>query len=133
VKLSHIVLTGAFVAHTSTSFGVDSGCTSISIIDVPRTTEITLSGLYCFIDAGFLGAGGVSDLVVSPHGTIGWIAYSGRLGPGGSISYKVQKADFSGATSTLDEGPAIVPGSMRLNGTTLTWLKEGRTVSVGLA
>jgi hypothetical protein len=123
---------GAFVADTSTSFGVDSGCTSISIIDVLTTTEIILSSRYCYVDAGIISAGGVSDLVVSPHGTVAWIAYSGRHGQGGSTSYKVQKADFSGATSTLDEGPAIVPGSLSLNGTTLTWVKEGRTASAVL-
>jgi hypothetical protein len=129
---SHLVVAGAFVAYTSTSFGVDSGCTSISIIDVPAPTEIILPARYCYVDAGFVSAGGVSDLVVSPHGTVGWIAYSGRDRQRGSISYKVQQANFSGATSTLDEGPGIVPGSLRLNGTTLTWVKEGRTVSVEL-
>lgn len=72
--MSDYRLAGTIVAYADRSFGVDSGCTSIIVIDV--ATRRQLRAIYqvaCYSDAHVLRFGEITDLVVSPDGSTAWI------------------------------------------------------------
>lgn len=110
--LGQVRLAGTIVAYTETQVGIDSGCTGVAVLDVASNRKlITLPAVACFVDAGFVRAGSVTDLAVGSHGAVAWIASAGRLG---AESYEVHRATPSGSPELLAEGRGIVPGSLHL-------------------
>jgi hypothetical protein len=67
----------------------------------------------------------VTSLVVKPDGAVAWIASGASILPN-SRKVEVQLVDRRGQRR-LDSGRAIVPGSLRLKRSKLTWL-HGRTL-----
>jgi hypothetical protein len=129
-SLSHISLAGTLLAYADYRFGVDSGCTGITVLDLARSrTLLTLSQVGCTIDAGFVSLGQVTDLVLSSHGSVAWIVSKGKFQ---AATYAVHRAETSGSTTLLDEGPAIVPGSLRLLRGVVSWQDGGHPVSANL-
>jgi hypothetical protein len=115
---------GPLVAYTLTSFGVDSGTTSLLVADVAarRVIRDLLAGHY--VDAGFAGYERVEKVVLGPEGAIGWISAASkgaRLPP----TYAVHAAARIGQPRVLDEGGDIGATSLSISGRTLRWRHAG--------
>jgi hypothetical protein len=122
-SIGHVTLAGPIVAYTDSFHGVDSGCTSIAVVNVAsRRTLLTRTQVACSVDAGFIAFGEVTDLVVTSRGSVAWIVHKGNQQVAG---FEVHSTLTSGVTALLAEGPAIVPGSLRLSGHVVSWENAG--------
>lgn len=129
-SLGNFALAETVLGYSDYSFGVDSGCTSITVLDVAhRRTLRSLAQVGCTVDAGFIRLGTVSDLVVTPRGSVAWIVSQGRRG---AESFAVHTAQASRPVSLLDQGPAIVPGSLRIAGSQVSWQDGTRRLTATL-
>jgi hypothetical protein len=123
-SLSNFALAESVLGYSDYSFGVDSGCTSITVLDVAhRRTLRALPQVACTVDAGFIRLGTVSGVVVTPRGSVAWIASTGRRG---AESFEVRAAQASAPAQLLDQGPAIAPGSLRVAGSEVSWQDGGQ-------
>jgi hypothetical protein len=129
-SLSNFALAEQVLGYADFSFGVDSGCTSITLLDVAhRRTLRTLAQVACSVDAGLIRLGTVTGLVVTPRGSAAWIASTGRRG---AQSFEVRAAQGSGPVQRLDQGPAIAPGSLRVVGSEVSWQDGTRRLTAKL-
>lgn len=118
-SLANFALAESVLGYSDYSFGVDSGCTSITVLDVAHKRALrSLAQVGCTVDAGLIRLGTVSDLVVTRRGSVAWIVSRGRRG---AESFEVHAAQASGPVSLLDQGPAIAPGSLRIAGSQVSW------------
>jgi hypothetical protein len=130
-SIAHTVLDGVILAYTYSSHGVDTASTGIAVIDVAkRRTLLTIPGAGDFIDACFISFSEVTDLVVTNRGAVAWIVRRGTNCH--TTAFEVHSAQASVAPVLLEEGPAIVPGSLRLLRQTVSWVNAGRRKSVRL-
>jgi hypothetical protein len=75
-------------------------------------------------------------LVLGSSGAVAWVALQLNTtppahaygGPTGGVPYTLRAYDKAGER-VLDSGAGIVPDSLRLNGSTLTWTDNGNTRS----
>jgi hypothetical protein len=131
-SIGHVVLAGRIVAYTDSTHGVDTGSTGIAVINVAaRRTLLTIPGVGGFIDACVISFRDVTDLVVTDRGSVAWIVRKGANCR--TATFEVHSAHASGAQSLLEEGPAIVPGSLRVSGQTASWENGGQRRSASLA
>jgi len=131
-SIGHIVLAGTIVAYTDSTHGIDTGSTDIVVVNVAaRRTLLTIPGAGGFIDACFISFRDVTDLVVTDRGSVAWIVRKGANCR--TATFEVQSAHASGTQSLLEEGPAIVPGSLRVSGQTASWENGGQRRSASLA
>lgn len=131
-SIGHIVLAGTIVAYTDSTHGVDTGSTGIVVVNVAaRRTLLSIPGVGGFIDACVISFRDVTDLVVTDRGSVAWIVRKGANCR--TATFEVHSARASGAQSLLEEGPAIVPGSLRVSGQTASWESGGQRKSASLA
>jgi hypothetical protein len=131
-SIDHIVLAGTIVAYTDSTHGVDTGSTGIVIVNVAsRRTLLTIPGVGGFVDACVISFRDVTDLVVTYRGSVAWIVRKGAHCT--TATFEVHSARTSGAPALLEEGPAIVPGSLRVSGQTVSWENSGQRKSAGLS
>jgi hypothetical protein len=118
-SVTNVAFAGVTVAYAHDFHGVDSACTNISVTNVARRRRLLeLPHVGCSIDAGFIGLGEVTDLVVDRGGSIAWIIATGnREAP----RFSADAAEPSGALTVLDPGPNVTPGSLRLMGQAASW------------
>jgi hypothetical protein len=127
-SIGHVVLAGRIVAYTDSTHGIDTGSTGIVVVNVAaRRTLLTIPGVGGFIDACVISFREVTDLVVTDRGSVAWIVRKGA--DCRTVTFEVQSAHASGAQGLLEEGPAIVPGSLRVSGQTASWDSEDQRVS----
>jgi hypothetical protein len=114
-----VAVAGDVVAYGLSSFGVDTVRTAV---DVRRLTDGKSLGSFPVTHAGVVeGIESVGSLVVKAGGAVAWIGVA-RSVIGGRHAIEVHAAGASAATDkVLDSGPQIVPNSLRLRGSTLTW------------
>jgi hypothetical protein len=130
-SIEHITLAGTIVAFTDSTHGVDTGSTDIVVVDVAnRRTLLTVPGAGGFIDACFISFHDVMDLVATRRGSVAWLVRKGAQCK--TTTYEVFSARASGAPTLLEEGPAIVPGSLRLSDGTVSWENAGQRKSARL-
>ncbi len=131
-SIGHVVLAGTIVAYTDSTHGVDTGSTGIVVVNVAaRRTLLTIPGVGGFIDACVISFRDVTDLVVTDRGSVAWIVRKGANCR--TTTFEVQSAHASGAQSLLEEGQAIVPGSLRVSGQTASWESGGQRRAASLA
>jgi hypothetical protein len=129
-SLGNFALAEGTLAYSDYQHGVDSGCTGITVIDVAhRHTLLRLAQVGCTVDAGFIRLGQVSDVVVTPGGAVAWIV---STGDNRARSFQVGAARAPGSQRLLDQGPAIVPGSLRIAGAVASWQDGARRLSARL-
>jgi hypothetical protein len=115
---------GPLIAYSLTSFGVDSGSTSLVVADVDARRVLRRLTVGHYVDAGFAGYERITQVALGPEGAVGWIAAA--KGPGeASQTYSVHAAATVGEPRVLDEGPDIGPESLTLTGGTLHWWHAG--------
>ena len=127
----HVTLAGAIVAYTDSTHGVDTGSTEIVVRNIASgRTLLIVPGAGSFIDACVIRFQEVTDLVVTRRGSIAWLV---RKGAGcKTTAFAVYSAQASGAPALLEEGPAIVPGSLRLSHGAVSWENAGQRKSARL-
>jgi hypothetical protein len=131
-SIGHVVLAGTIVAYTDSTHGVDTGSTDIVVVNVAsRRTLLTIPGVGHFVDACVIGFSDVTDLVVTYRGSVAWILSKGSKCT--TATFEVHSARTSGAPALLEEGPDIVPGTLRVSGQTVSWENSGQRKSAGLA
>lgn len=113
-----VTVAGRFAAYGLQRCGIDTGSTEVL---VRRLTD----GRVVHADpasspAGPEGYQAVNSLVLKADGAVAWIATGRSLGRSASL-VEVWRVDRSGTLRRLDSGPAIVTGSLRLHGSTLSW------------
>ena len=72
----------------------------------------------------------VTDLVLSSRGAVAWIV---RTDPYSGLRFEVRAAGSNHVERLLDRGPKIDRHSLRLSGSTLTWLDAGHRRSASLS
>jgi hypothetical protein len=130
-SIDHVTLAGAVIAYADSAHGVDTGTTNIMVVDVVRRrTLLTVPGAGGFVDACVIGFREVADLVVTYRGSVAWIVRKGARCR--TTTFEIYSAQVSGALTLLEEGPAIVPGSLRLSNRTVSWGNAGQRKSAHL-
>jgi hypothetical protein len=123
VSLKVAATSGPLVAYLITTFGVDSGSTSLRVADVPARRVLRELTVGNYIDGGILEREAPTRVVLGPEGAVAWIAAS--HGPDQRVSYAVRTAATIGHVQTLDEGRTIAPGRLRLLGGRIIWWHAG--------
>jgi hypothetical protein len=123
VSVGQFVLAGDFVGYTETQFGVDSGSSTLIVVDVAsrRTAHEISAGHY--VDAGLLFSERVTDFVVSNRGSLAWITV--RRSSLVEEERTVQVVGPTGTTTIADSNTTIDPTSLRLADHTLSWSDGG--------
>lgn len=129
-RVGPVALAGEDVAYGLATYGVDTGSTEVV---VRRLT----SGKTLHRDSATSRPLGpeafqsVDSLVLRRDGAVAWIGQAQSI-VSHSREVEVVRDDRRGE-ATLDEGTAIATGSLRLNGSTLTWKHGGATRSAALS
>jgi hypothetical protein len=116
-------LAGHVAGYIETQFGVDSGTTSLIVVDVSTRHTIRMLPAGTYVDAGIIFREGVTDFLVTPHGSIAWII--ARSEHRAAPLLTVHVAARSGPARTLDEGGDIGESSLALAGGTVSWWHAG--------
>jgi hypothetical protein len=119
-SLGALAIAGTIVAYVETRSGIDSGTSSIRIVDVAsRRLLRTVSGVASYVDAGIIRDDRVRALAVTSEGDFAWIVQRGARHKPSDL--QVYAASRSGRASLLDDSPDIAAESLRLSGRTLSW------------
>jgi hypothetical protein len=117
-RVGPIALAGVNAGFGRTSFGVD-------VISAEVVVERLTDGVVLRDRAATAGNFGpeysqqVHSVVVKRDGSVAWIASISSITSGKGAT-QVRKSDRTSRTS-LDSGPKIKPGSLRLHGSELSW------------
>jgi hypothetical protein len=129
--VEHITLAGAMVAYTSSTHGVDTGSTSIEVLDVADGhVVLTVPQAAGFVDACVIQFRRITDLLVTARGSIAWISEKGTRCK--TTTLQLYSAQVSTAPVLLDEGPTIASESLRLHDGAVSWEDSGRVASAQL-
>jgi hypothetical protein len=128
-RLSGAVLEGRIAAYTLTRMGVDTGSAVVTArrLSDGRTLVETAANTAPLRPESFVS---VPGLVLGSGGALAWISEA-RSVIGGSGTVQVH-AWQRGVGHVLDAGPGVVPGSLRLRGTRLSWQHGATTRSATL-
>ncbi len=124
-----VTLTGQLVAYGVQICGVDTGFAQVVVRRLSDGKRLTSAPAF----TGPLGAEpfqSVDSLVLKADGAVAWIA-TGRSLATHSSHRQVQSEDKN-SQKLLDSSGSIQLGSLRLNGSTLTWKRGGKTRSASL-
>jgi hypothetical protein len=130
--VAHITLAGTMVAYTSSTHGVDTGSTSIEVLDVADgRIVLRVPQAAGFVDACVIQFRRITDLLVTARASIAWISEKGSHCK--TTTLQVYSAQVSGMPVLLDEGPTIASESLRLHDRAVSWEDGGRVGSAALA
>jgi 3D (Asp-Asp-Asp) domain-containing protein len=117
---------GDLVAYASERCGVDTCSASVSVVRLPDAKQ--LRNFAAITGPGLVESGQtVGSIVVKRDASVAWIAADNSfIGRGSRIEVHANG-------KLLDSGGGIVPSSLRLHGSTLTWRDGGATRSATLS
>jgi hypothetical protein len=120
-----LALNGPKVAYTYSTLGVDTGRTEIIAANA-ATHEIlqTVPNVAGFTDACIIYFRELTDLAITQHGAVAWIARTGRGCK--TKTFQVYDASVLGEPILLDESPEIAPESLSLSKRGVSWEDAGR-------
>lgn len=116
-------LAGNVLAYLGTTFGVDSGSSTLNVVDVGKRRTLQEIPVGSYVDAGIISSEAVTELLPTSHGSVAWIAR--RSGLHVATLYSVHVAPRAGAPSVLAEGAEIDGGSLALSGHEVSWTDAG--------
>jgi hypothetical protein len=118
-RVQPVVVAGSNAAFGLSSFGVDTGSTQVVVrrlTDGKRLKGFPATRAFVVEDFQTVGS-----LAARSDGAVAWIGVVRSI-VGGRQAIEVHAADGSASTDrVLDTGAQIVPGSLQLHGSTLTW------------
>jgi hypothetical protein len=122
-SVAQFKLAGEVLGYVETQFGVDSGTTSLDVVDVASRRVLHSIAAGHYVDAGLIFSEGVSDFLVTARGSVAWIV--ARSEGRGASTLSVHAAARTGAPAVLDQGSDIGPRSLSLSGGVLSWSRGG--------
>jgi hypothetical protein len=125
LSVGQFVLAGDFVGYIETQFRVDSGSSTLIVVDVASRRRIHEIAAGHYVDAGLLFSEGVTDFVVSNRGYLAWITVRRRRSSLVEEERTVQVVGPTGTPTIADSSATIDPTSLRLSDRTLSWSDEG--------
>jgi hypothetical protein len=133
-KVGKAALGGRYAAvSVFTGDHYNAGDTTVEIVNL-RTGHRRAALLAGHSDGDLGGAqSAVSELAVSGHGTLGWIAQQYEIGTGDAAPAATVFAHDAGGTRVLDTADFEGMKRLRFSGTTLHWTHDGnpRSAAVG--
>jgi hypothetical protein len=129
-RLSDAVLRGRVAAYALTEMGVDTGSATVTErrLSDGRTLVQTAANTAPLRPESIVS---VAGLVLGRNGALAWISNARSvLGGGGTVQVHTWAR---GTGRVLDAGPGVVPGSLRLRGTRLSWRHASSVRSATLA
>lgn len=128
--VERVALAGETVAYGDHRCGVDTGFTEVVVL---RLTDGHRLVSYAATEQplGPESISSVGSLVLTPGGAAAWIGVGSSI-VGHTRDVEV-RAGHGHASRLLDSGPQIQPGSLRLNGSHLTWHHGQTTRSATLS
>jgi hypothetical protein len=131
VSLGAVAIAGPLVAYVRTTFGVDSGSSTIVLVDVSSRRVVRSLAAGSYVDAGIIRREHVRALAVAADGAIAWILERGAVRQAKKLY--VYEAPRGGSVRLLDEGADIGAESLQIDGTTISWQRAGarRTAQLG--
>jgi hypothetical protein len=126
-----LVLSAPWVAYSITSMGVDGGGSGMSVRNL-RTGVVSHSfpAITAPTEPMVESFNSVARIVLQKDGNVAWVGEETSI-PNPLVRRQVEIADSAGL-SVVDEGPGIVPESLTLNGSTVSWVDSGETRTVQL-
>jgi hypothetical protein len=123
-RVGPVAVAGDVAAYGLTAFGID---TVRAQVVVRRLTDGgQLESFPATSTAGVEPFQSVGSVVVESDGAVAWIGRETSIIARGRELVEVHAA-AGGHQSVLDSGAGIVPASLRLRGSTLTWRHDGAT------
>jgi len=122
-SLGRFALAGRIVAFLETQFGVDSGTSTLVVVDVGARRVLRAVAAGWYADAGILDRRSVTRFVLTPRGSIAWISEQTRHEQ--LVEAAVYAAGREGSVRLLESGADIDPNVLRLSGATLSWSRAG--------
>lgn len=126
---SPFALAGDDVAYGSTFCGVDSGYSQVIVrsLDSGKVLRDRPGTSRSLVEQ----EGGIRSLVLKADGSVAWIATEAQLGNDANRLLQVRKDDIGGDT-LLSSSLAVLPSSLKLHGSRLTWRDAGKLRSATL-
>jgi hypothetical protein len=124
------VVAGEISAYASERCGVDTGFTQVLVRNLRTGKRVSASP--AATPPGPESFASVSALVARSDGAAAWVASATSIGNHGA-NVELRRVEGGGPSALLDSGSAIAPRSLRLRGTTLSWLHGGQRRSASLS
>lgn len=122
-RVTPVALAGVDAAYGLSHFGIDTGSTEVVVLRLTDGKQLQDSPATRAVGAESFQS--VGSIVVNSSGAVAWIGVQRSI-----IAHRgateVHEAG-AGGDHLLESGPRIDPASLRLHGTTLTWLNGGAT------
>jgi hypothetical protein len=123
-SVGQFVLADDFIGYIEAQFGVDSGSSTLIVVDVASRRRLHEIAAGHYVDAGILFSEGVTDFVVSNRGSLAWITLR-RKSALVEEERTVQVVGPTGPPTVTDASTTINPTSLRLSDHTLSWSDGG--------
>jgi hypothetical protein len=123
-RVGPAAVSGDLAAYAIMVCGVDTGSADVIVMRISTGRRLSTHAASS-ISVGPESFESVGSIVVNPAGQVAWIVSASSIATH-RRAVQVLAADRRG-TRVLDSSGAIVPGSLRLNGSTLAW-KRGTAV-----
>ncbi len=129
-RVGPAIVVGELSAYGSERCGVDTGTT---LVIVRRLADGKQLRSFAATSTGLPEAfQSLRSLVLKPDGAVAWIGLVSSV-VGNRHAIEVHEADRNRPAVMLDSGAAIVPGSLRLRGSRLTWKHGAATRAATLS
>lgn len=110
---------GRVAAYALVSFGVDTGPVEVVVVRLSDDQEL---GRFPATNGPFAESfQSIGSIVVASDGAVAWIGRQTSIGRSGPMIQVLEARGSASAGTQLDSGTAIALGSLRLQGSTLTW------------
>lgn len=131
VRVGPVALSGTLLAYATSTIGIDTSSASVSELDLAAAHPQLGSAPAASPPTRPESFSSVTDLRITARGSIAWIARtSGILQP--VPVFEVRSRPRSRPVSLLARGPAVRPGSLRLQAGRVVWLDGAGAQSAAL-
>jgi hypothetical protein len=129
-RIGPVTLAGRIAAYAQVRCGVDTASSQVVVRDL-ADGKVLMSHPAISHVPGPESFESVRVIVVKRDGAVAWIAAVSSIGHPSSL-FEVHRGDRQGH-ALLDSGARIVPRSLRLHGSTITWTDAGMPRSATLS
>jgi hypothetical protein len=129
-RVGPVAAAGRIAAYGVARCGIDFGASKVVVRRLSDGAQL-FTHAASSASSGAESYGSVGSIVVTPSAAVAWIAVNRSI-----VAHReqaqVMARGSSGGVRALQTSPGIVPGSLRLHGSTLTWRVGAATRSASL-
>ncbi len=129
-RVGPVAAAGRIAAYGVATCGIDFGASKVVVRRLSDGAQL-FSHAASSASSGPESYGSVGSIVVTPSAAVAWIAVDHSI-VAHRVVAQVMARGSSGGVRVLQTSPGIVPGSLRLHGSTLTWRVGTATRSASL-